>query len=131
MKLSWNEIYNRALKFSKDWKNASDEKSQAQLFLNAFFHVFGVDSKRVGLFEQKVPMGENRDGYIDYLWKGVILIEMKSKGKSLTKAYNQAKDYAFNLNDDELPEYIMVCDFENIHLYRFPTKQNGLSENQR
>jgi len=131
LKLSWNEIYNRALKFSKDWKNASDEKSQAQLFLNDFFHVFGVDLKRVALFEQKVPMGENRDGYIDCLWKGVILIEMKSKGKSLTKAFDQAKDYAFNLEDDELPEYIMVCDFENINLYRFPTKQNELNENQR
>ena len=85
----------------------------------------------MALFEQKVPMGENRDGYIDCLWKGVILIEMKSKGKSLTKAFDQAKDYAFNLEDDELPEYIMVCDFENINLYRFPTKQNELNENQR
>jgi hypothetical protein len=37
MKLSWNEIENRALKFSKEWKNAKDEKSQAQLFLNDFF----------------------------------------------------------------------------------------------
>ena len=36
LKLSWNEIYNRALKFSKDWKNASDEKSQAQLFLRQY-----------------------------------------------------------------------------------------------
>lgn len=54
-------------------------------------------------------MGDNRDGYIDCLWRKVILIEMKSRGKSLKRAYQQATDYAFNLNDDELPEYIMVC----------------------
>src|SRR5664279_4009236 len=64
-----------------------------------------------------------RTGYIDLLWKGVILIEMKSRGKSLDKAYSQARDYAFNLEDEELPEYIMVSDFDNIKLYRNTTGQ--------
>ena len=123
MKLSWNEIINRARVFSKEWKDASDERAQAQLFLNDFFHVFGVPLKKVGLFERKVPMGENRDGYIDLLWHGVILVEMKSRGKSLKRAYKQAQDYAFNLADEEIPEYIMVCDFENIKLYRLSTNQ--------
>ena len=124
MQLSWNEISNRASKFSKIWQKAKYEKSEAQLFLNDFFHMFGVDLKRVALFEKKVPMGDNRDGYIDCLWRKVILIEMKSRGKSLKRAYQQATYYAFNLNDDELPEYIMVCDFENIRLYRLTTNQN-------
>lgn len=123
VKLSWNEIINRARVFSKEWKDASDERAQAQLFLNDFFHVFGVPLKKVGLFERKVPMGENRDGYIDLLWRGVILVEMKSRGKSLKRAYKQAQDYAFNLADEEIPEYIMVCDFENIKLYRLSTNQ--------
>lgn len=123
MRLSWNEIQHRAVQFSKNWKNARDEKAQAQLFLNDFFHVFGVDLRRVALFEKKVPMGEKRDGYIDCLWRGTILIEMKSRGKSLNKAYKQAHDYAFNLTDEEIPEYIMVCDFENIKLYRLTTDQ--------
>lgn len=123
MKLGWKEIKNRAIKFSKEWKNAKDEKAQAQLFLNDFFRVFGVDFKKVGLFEKKVPMGKNRDGYIDCLWRGVILVEMKSRGKSLKRAYKQAKDYAFNLLDEEIPDYIMVCDFENIKLYRLSTNQ--------
>ena len=68
-------------------------------------------------------MGSNRNGYIDLLWKGVILVEMKSFGKSLDKAYGQAKDYAFHLEDEELPEYIMVSDFHNIRLYRLTTGQ--------
>ncbi len=121
--LSWNEITNRALEFSKKWKDAKDEKSEAQSFLNDFFNVFGVDRKRVATFESKVPKDESRNGYIDLLWKGVILIEMKSTGKSLDRAYKQAKDYEFKLEDEELPEYVMVCDFKKIRLYRDTTGQ--------
>lgn len=123
MKLSWNEISARALGFSKKWRYAAEETAEAQSFLNDFFEVFGVDRKRVATFETKVPMGKNKSGYIDLLWKGVILVEMKSRGKSLDRAYDQAKDYAFNLQDDELPEYIMVSDFDNIKLYRNSTGQ--------
>lgn len=123
MPLSWSEIQANAITFSKRWKDATDEEAQAQSFLNEFFSVFGIDRKRVGTFEKKVPMGKNRNGYIDLLWKGVILIEMKSRGKNLDRAYAQARDYAFNLDDEDLPEYVMVCDFENIRLYRQTTNQ--------
>lgn len=123
MPLSWREIQDNAIVFSKRWKDATDEEAQAQSFLNEFFGVFGIDRKRVGTFEKKVPMGKNRNGYIDLLWKGVILIEMKSRGKNLDRAYGQARDYAFNLDDEDLPEYVMVCDFENIRLYRQTTNQ--------
>lgn len=122
MNLSWKEIETRALAFTKKWKEAKDEFAESQSFLNDFFDVFGVDRKRVATFEKKVPMG-NRTGYIDLLWKGVILVEMKSVGKSLDKAYTQAKDYAFNLEDADLPEYTMVSDFQNIRLYRHTTGQ--------
>ncbi|MDD3889932.1 MAG: N-6 DNA methylase [Syntrophomonadaceae bacterium] len=123
MQLSWIEISSRALKFSKKWKDAKDEAAEAQSFLNDFFEIFGVDRKRIGTFETKVPMGKTRNGYIDLLWKGVILIEMKSFGKSLDKAYSQARDYAFHLEEEELPEYIMVSDFHRIRLYRSTTGQ--------
>ena len=104
MAISWNEISSRAMRFSKKWKYERAEESEAQSFLNDFFYIFGVDRKRVATFEKKIPMGKTRNGYIDLLWKGVILVEMKSMGKSLDKAYAQAKDYAFNLQDEELPE---------------------------
>jgi hypothetical protein len=123
MPLSWKDIQANALAFSKQWKDATDESADAQSFLNDFFGVFGIDRKRVGTFETKVPMGERHSGYIDLLWKGVILIEMKSIGKSLDRAYGQAKDYAFRLGDEDLPEYIMVSDFQNIRLYRLTTNQ--------
>ena len=36
---SWNEIRKAATAFSKRWKNAYDEKSQAQSFLKEFFEL--------------------------------------------------------------------------------------------
>ena len=48
---------------------------------------------------------------------------MKSAGKDLEKAHSQAKDYAFHLSDEELPEYIMVSDFKRIRLYNQITGQ--------
>ena len=38
---SWNEIRKAATAFSKRWKNAYDEKSQAQSFLKELFAVYG------------------------------------------------------------------------------------------
>jgi len=59
----------------------------------------------------------DRNGYIDLLWKGTILIEQKSRGKDLDKAYEQAKEYFTGLKENDLPYYILVCDFDRFRLY--------------
>lgn len=117
MTLSWNEIKDRALKFSKEWADTSNEEADAKPFLVEFFNVFGITSKRVSTFEHRVKKLDDKDGYIDLLWKGTILIEMKSRGKNLDKAYEQAKDYLHGLKEHELPKYILISDFENFRLY--------------
>ena len=117
MVLSWNEIKDRALKFSKEWAATSNEEADAKPFLVEFFNVFGISSKRVSTFEHRVKKLDDKDGYIDLLWKGTILIEMKSRGKNLEKAYLQAKEYTYGLKQHELPKYILVSDFENFRLY--------------
>ncbi len=117
MALSWNEIKDRALNFSKEWADTSNEDADAKPFLVEFFNVFGISSKRVSTFEHRVKKLDDKDGYIDLLWKGTILIEMKSRGKNLDKAYQQAKDYTHGLKQHELPKYILISDFENFRLY--------------
>ena len=117
MALSWNEIKDRALKFSKEWADTSNEEADAKPFLVEFFNVFGISSKRVSTFEHRVKKLDDKDGYIDLLWKGTILIEMKSRGKNLDKAYQQAKEYTHGLKQHELPKYILISDFENFRLY--------------
>lgn len=122
MPLSWNEIKSRALKFSKEWDEAANEDADAKPFLIEFFNVFGIISRKVNSFEYRVKKLDDSDGYIDLLWKGTILIEMKSRGKNLDKAYQQAKEYIDGLKDYEIPKYILVSDFENFRLYDLETE---------
>ena len=116
MPLSWNEIKDRAIKFSKEWEDTENEDGEAQAFLSEFFNVFGISRKKVATFENKVTKLDEHDGYIDLLWKGTMLVEMKSKGKNLDKAFKQAKEYLPGLKDYELPKYILLSDFENLRL---------------
>ena len=124
MALSWNEIKERAVKFSKEWAEYSNEEADAKPFLVEFFNVFGIYSKKVATFEHRVKKLDERDGYIDLLWKGTILIEMKSRGKNLDKAFQQAKDYLHGLKQHELPKYILVSDFEIFKLYDLEDDKN-------
>ena len=131
MTLSWNEIKDRALNFSKEWADTSKEEADAKPFLVEFFNVFGINSKRVSTFEHRVKKLDDKDGYIDLLWKGTILIEMKSRGKNLDKAYQQAKDYTHGLKQHELPKYILISDFENFRLYDLEDNSVQGFENQK
>lgn len=115
--LGQNEISARAAKFAEEWKDTEREEAEAQSFLIDFFGVLGVSRKRVAIFEHKVQCADGSKGYIDLFWKGHILIEMKSRGKDLAKAYEQAKRYADTLAPHEFPHGILVCDFENWHYY--------------
>lgn len=117
MVLSWNEIKDRALHFSKEWADTIREEADAKPFLVEFFNVFGISSKKVATFEHKVKKLDESEGYIDLLWKGTIIIEMKSRGKSLDKALIQVKDYLYGLKQHELPKYILLSDFEYFRLY--------------
>lgn len=117
MTLSWNEIKDRALKFSKEWEDTHNEEADAKPFLDEFFNVFGITRRKIGTFEHRVKKLDDGNGYIDLLWKGVILIEMKSKGKNLDKAFIQAKEYTNGLQQHELPKYILVSDFDLFRLY--------------
>jgi len=121
MALGWNEIKERAVRFSKEWENASNEEAEAKQFLIELFNVFGVSNRKVSTFEHKVKKLGEQDGYIDMFWKGTLLIEMKSRGKNLDKAYQQARDYLPGLKDYELPRYILVSDFATFRLYELET----------
>ena len=117
MHLSWNEIRARAARFAEEWKEAEYEKGETQTFYNEFFEVFGVSRRRVAAYEQPVKLLGNRRGFIDLFWKGVLLVEQKSAGRSLILAKQQALEYFPGLKDVELPRYILLSDFQNFELY--------------
>ncbi|QHS08799.1 class I SAM-dependent DNA methyltransferase [Sinimarinibacterium sp. NLF-5-8] len=123
MPLSWNEIKDRALAFSREWQHAESEDADAKSFWDAFFNIFGVSRRRVASFERKVKKLDGRDGFIDLLWKGVVLIEHKSRGKDLDRAYQQARGYFPGLKDNELPRYIIVSDFARFRIHDLETDE--------
>ena len=115
---SWNEIRKAATVFSKRWKGAYDEKSQAQSFLKEFFEVFGVDTVTQATFEHRVKFSDGAQGFVDCFWPSTILVEMKSKGKDLDAAFGQAMDYVRALPDQStLPRAIVVSDFQTFRFY--------------
>ncbi len=115
--LSLNEIKDRALAFSKDYKAAFSEIKEKQSFWIEFFNIFGIKPRRVSTFEASVKKLSGETGFIDLFWPGTLLVEHKSRGKNLDSAYLQAIDYTMGLSDKELPRYIVVSDFAQICLY--------------
>jgi hypothetical protein len=127
MPLSWSEIRDRAVAFSRDYREAVSEKSLSQQFWRDFFHVFGVDGRKVSAYEQQVKLtragGKVSNGWIDVFWRGKLLIEMKSAGQNLDRAFAQALEYFENLPERDLPRFILVCDFQQFRLFDLQTSQ--------
>lgn len=115
--LTWTEIETRAVAFQKRWKDCTgDERQEAQTFEKDFMYVFGVDWHD-GFHEHPIISLDGVLNYIDYLLPGKILIEMKSRGKSLDAAFTQAMQYVRALKPEEQPELVVVSDFETIKVY--------------
>ena len=121
MGLNWNEIKSRALLFSKTWADACNEDSQAKPFWIDFFEIFGITNKRVATFELNVKKLGGAQGFVDLFWPGVLLVEHKTRGKSLDDAVDQAIGYLHNLPERDLPQLVVVCDFARFRVRRLAT----------
>ena len=67
--------------------------------------------------EQHIKKLYNRSEFIDLFWPGVLIVEQKSIGRNLTKAYGQAGEYFDALTEGERPRYILVSDFQSFELH--------------
>ncbi|MDR2198682.1 MAG: class I SAM-dependent DNA methyltransferase [Deltaproteobacteria bacterium] len=115
--LGWDEIQSNAISFSKRWKAFKGiEKQHDQQFVTELMACFGVDAGKVGVFQEKAGTK-----WVDYLWPGMLGVEMKSPGESLAAAKIQLFNYLSKLQADLVPRYLIVSDFINIHLYRLAT----------
>ena len=117
MRLSWNEVRVRAASFAKAWRDAAYEKGETQSFYNEFFEVFDVRRRSVARYEEHVAKLDDRSGYIDLFWPGVLIVEQKSAGRDLRKAYGQAGEYFDALPERDRPRYILVSDFQTFELH--------------
>jgi hypothetical protein len=119
--LSWNEVRDRAIKFSRRWKETDSERSEKQTFWNEFFDVFGIRRASLASFEENVKNLRGNTSAIDLLWRGKLLVEHKSRGEDLSAAATQALTYIEDLTRenrwDEIPRFVLVSDFANFVLY--------------
>lgn len=121
MRLTPNELRARAASFARDWAEAHYEKGETQSFWNAFFQIFGIDRKRVAVYEHSVDKLKGGKGFIDLFWPGTLIVEQKSLGKDLLGARIQALDYTHSLSDAEMPKFILTCDFRSWELTNLET----------
>ena len=68
-------------------------------------------------YEEHVRKLDNQSGFIDLFWPGVLLVEQKSAGRDLTRAYGQAGEYFDALPERNRPRYILVSDFQSFELH--------------
>lgn len=119
--LLWEEIRQRAIRFSKNWQDETNEQAEAQTFWNELFEVFGTSRRAKAVFEDAVKSVRKTYKHIDLFWKGVLLAEHKSRGQSLDKAKAQAFEYIRDLQADgrseDVPRFVAVSDFRTIVLY--------------
>jgi hypothetical protein len=129
--ISWSEVRDRAIRFSREWTGTSSESAEKQTFWNEFFEVFGLRRRSVATFEEPVQRIRGTYGKIDLFWPGIVLVEHKSFGEDLGVASSQAFSYIRDLTrerrTDEVPRFVVVSDFARFVLYDLePEEQRDL-----
>lgn len=78
-----------------------DEKGQAQIFLDRLFQAFGQPGSLDvgGTTEFRIRKADEDGGgtaFADYVWKPVVLVEMKKRGEKLQKHYHHFSPWKKN-----------------------------------
>lgn len=119
--LQWDTCRHRAEAFMVDYLHIRDEKGEAHSFWDRFFEIFGLQRIRYANHEARVKRDGNRQGFIDLLWKGKLLVEHKSAGKDRTEDFDdallQANEYVAGLPLEDRPRTLIVCNFKRFRVY--------------
>ena len=117
--------------FAEYWQGRGDEKSETQKYWNGLLHdVLGVENiTDYIIYEKRVLL--NNTSFIDaFISRGrdSVLIEQKSLGidlnkeekqsdGTLLKPYEQGKRYADWVSNSERPQWVIACNFGEIHIH--------------
>jgi hypothetical protein len=108
-----------------DWAAAhvkGDEKGEAQIFLDRLLQAFSQKGVlETGKAEFRIRKSKEDGGgtaFADFVWKPVVLIEMKKRGADLSRHYRQAFDYWLRLVPGR-PQYVVLCNFDEFWVYDF------------
>jgi hypothetical protein len=126
--LSISEIRARAAAFARDWNAllvaeadqlGNFESRHDQNFVRELLGVFGQTDKRAALWQERAKRYDSKGtgtGRIDALIPGTAIIEVKSPGKNLANAEQQALSYLPSLPERDLPQFVLTTDFHYFRL---------------
>lgn len=127
--MNQREQRQKAKEFVERWRGLGNEKAESQRFwLDLLQNVYGVDQPTSYVrFEEKVVI--DNASFIDIIIpKTHVLIEQKSRNKSLDKAilqsdksllspFQQAKRYSAELPYSQRPRWIVTSNFKEFYIY--------------
>ena len=116
----------RRLEQFVEWVRANirgDEKGEAQLFLDRLLQAFEQPGllEVGGQAEYRVKRAKDSGGgtgFADYVWKPVVLVEMKRRGVRLGAHHRQLFDYWVRLVPGR-PAFAVLCNFDEFWIYDF------------
>ena len=109
---SWQEMRDRAMRFTVRWRDETRERAEKDSFWNEFFSIFGVDRRRVAVSEHLASRHSTGGrGFMDVFWPGYVAGEHKSRGSNLDVAMHQALDYVPSIPPEHLPRLVVVCNY--------------------
>lgn len=117
MSLDYQHIREQLHRIIHDYKDAEGyERGQSQNFWTQIFNAYGVSGQvQLKAFEHRLKKDKTQK-YVDAFIPKLVIIEQKSKGIDLNKAYSQASEYYDRLKTDK-PRYIVLCNFDELWLY--------------
>lgn len=118
MSLDFTHIRQQLQKVIHDYHDAEGyERGQSQNFWTQVFNSYGVSGQtQLKAFEHRLKDGKGQK-YVDAFIPKLVMIEQKSRGVDLHKAYAQVSGYYDKLNTNEKPRYIVLSNFDEIWLY--------------
>ena len=117
MSLDYQHIREQLHRIIHDYKDAEGyERGQSQNFWTQIFNAYGVSGQvQLKAFEHRLK-DEKAQKYVDAFIPKLVMIEQKSRGIDLNKAYNQVSGYYDKLKTDK-PRYIVLCNFDELWVY--------------
>lgn len=118
MSADFSHIRQQLQKVIHDYQDAEGyERGQSQNFWTQVFNAYGVSGQtQIKAFEHRLKDGKGQK-YIDAFIPKLVMIEQKSRGVDLSKAYIQVSEYYDKLNASEKPRYIVLSNFDELWLY--------------
>lgn len=116
--LTLDAIRHRCARFVADWRGSEGyERGEAHDFMRELLGAYGISGRRAASYEKRVTRASTgREGFIDALVPGLVVIEMKGRGKDLDAAEDQALDYVRSLPDPEQLRFVITSNFDEFRV---------------